>query len=168
MQRGDAARYVILHKYGGVYLDLDITCLIPLDKILSTYNLTKTDTLVSDVPGPGLIDTPIIISKKENPFMEFCTRKLVVMNNYYLLPFLTVYFSTGPYYLSLSYLQYPCMDTVFRIDTLYTRSLYFLHQQSASWQIWDYLLIKFFERLFIPLLFIVIIVKIFKSQKTKH
>ena len=105
MQRGDAARYVILHKYGGVCLDLDTTCLVPLDKILSTYDLTKTDTLVSDVPRPGLIDTPIIISKKENPFMEFCTRKLVVMNNYYLLPFLTVYFSMGLYYLSLSYLH---------------------------------------------------------------
>ena len=164
MQKGDAARYVILHKFGGVYLDMDITCLIAMDTILSTFDLTKTDTLVSDVPGPGLIDTPIIISKKDNPFMEFCMRKLTVMNHKYFLPFLTVYFSTGPYYLSLTYLQYPCMDTVFRIDTLYTRTLYFLHQQSASWQIWDYLIIKFFERLFFPLFFIVIIVKLLMSK----
>ena len=167
MQRGDAARYFILHKYGGIYLDLDITCLVPMDRILPTFNFNKTDALVSKVPGPGLIDTPIIISKKGNPFMEFCMRKLVVMKNYYVLPFLTVYFSTGPYYLSLSYLQYPCMDTVHRMDTKYTRELYFLHQQSASWQIWDYLLIKFFERLFFPLFFLAIVLKILHSQKAK-
>ena len=34
IQRVDAARYLILHRYGGVYADLDIECLRPLDPLL--------------------------------------------------------------------------------------------------------------------------------------
>lgn len=33
VQRSDAARYMILHKFGGVYADLDTTCLAPLEPL---------------------------------------------------------------------------------------------------------------------------------------
>ena len=168
IQRGDSARYFILHHFGGVYLDLDITCIVPIDSVLSTFDLTKIDTLVSDVPGPGLIDNPIIISKKANPFMEFCMEKLVVMNHYYLLPFLTVYFSTGPYFVSLTYLQFPCLDTVFRMDVKYTRTLYFLHQQSSSWHTWDHIIIRFFDHgIFLLLVLAVIVFRLSKLKKSR-
>lgn len=35
VQRVDALRYFILHKFGGVYIDADIECLQPLDGLLS-------------------------------------------------------------------------------------------------------------------------------------
>jgi Anp1/Glycosyltransferase sugar-binding region containing DXD motif len=35
VQRSDAARYMILHKFGGVYADLDTTCLAPLDPLVA-------------------------------------------------------------------------------------------------------------------------------------
>ena len=120
-----------------------------------------------DAPGPGVMDTPILASKTGNPFMEFCMRKLRVMNHSHLLPFLTVFFSTGPYFLSLTYLQYPCKETIHRIDTLYTRSLYFHHQHSASWQKWDYYLIKFFERYFLPLACVAVLAKILLPMRTR-
>ena len=167
MQKGDAARYVLLHKFGGVYLDMDITCLVSMDMVLSSIDLTKKDTVAGDAPGPGVMDTPILVSKQGNPFMEFCMRKLTVMNHFYVLPFLTVFFSTGPYYLSLTYLQYPCKDTIYRIDVLYTRTLYFSHQHSASWQRWDYYIIKFFERYFIPLFIAAIVIKLLLPHKTR-
>jgi mannosyltransferase OCH1-like enzyme len=35
IQRADAIRYFVLHKYGGLYVDLDLECLRPVDDILS-------------------------------------------------------------------------------------------------------------------------------------
>ena len=39
IQRWDAIRYMILYKYGGLYVDLDIECLKPIDPILKNINL---------------------------------------------------------------------------------------------------------------------------------
>lgn len=36
IQRVDAARYFILHRYGGLYVDLDFECLQPLTEVLNT------------------------------------------------------------------------------------------------------------------------------------
>ena len=36
IQRVDAARYVILREFGGVYVDLDVRCLRPLDSLLDS------------------------------------------------------------------------------------------------------------------------------------
>src|SRR6185503_9275839 len=35
IQRADAVRYCLLHRYGGVYIDLDIECLRPIDPLIS-------------------------------------------------------------------------------------------------------------------------------------
>ena len=35
--RADAVRYMILHKLGGLYVDLDFQCLIPISPLLSGY-----------------------------------------------------------------------------------------------------------------------------------
>lgn len=35
IQRVDAARYFILHRFGGVYADLDFECLRPFDEVIS-------------------------------------------------------------------------------------------------------------------------------------
>jgi len=35
VSRADAARYMLLHKYGGVYADIDVECLAPLDMLAS-------------------------------------------------------------------------------------------------------------------------------------
>lgn len=34
IQRADAIRYFVLYHYGGVYIDLDIGCLKPVDPLL--------------------------------------------------------------------------------------------------------------------------------------
>ena len=34
IKRADAARYFILHKFGGIYADLDMACLRPLDDVM--------------------------------------------------------------------------------------------------------------------------------------
>lgn len=44
IQKSDVARYVILRKYGGLYLDFDIDCLVPLGNFLD--NLQHKDAIV--------------------------------------------------------------------------------------------------------------------------
>ena len=34
IQRADAIRYFVLYHYGGIYVDLDIGCLRPMDDLL--------------------------------------------------------------------------------------------------------------------------------------
>jgi hypothetical protein len=38
IQRADAARYSILHTYGGVYADLDLECLQPIDDLVDGWS----------------------------------------------------------------------------------------------------------------------------------
>ena len=158
MQRGDAARYVILHQHGGFYLDLDITCTVPMETILSQVNTSGIHTLAGDAPPPVVVDTPIIISKKGEPFMKYCIHKLVTMDHAYFLPFLTIYFSTGPYYLTLAYMQYPCKDQIHIFDVDDFRAGYFLHSQSSSWHSWDGLLIPIFSLPNVSIMFVVLII----------
>jgi inositol phosphorylceramide mannosyltransferase catalytic subunit len=40
IQRADAARYMLLHLHGGVYADLDLECIRPLDKLLRACTFT--------------------------------------------------------------------------------------------------------------------------------
>ncbi|KAJ3187993.1 hypothetical protein HDU85_006386 [Gaertneriomyces sp. JEL0708] len=37
IQRADMARYFYMHRYGGVYADLDMQCLRPMDELLACY-----------------------------------------------------------------------------------------------------------------------------------
>lgn len=38
IKRADAIRYMFLHKYGGIYADMDFECLKPFDTLLETYS----------------------------------------------------------------------------------------------------------------------------------
>src|SRR5947209_7161400 len=37
IQRVDAFRYLLLYTFGGVYVDLDFECLLPLEELLSGH-----------------------------------------------------------------------------------------------------------------------------------
>ena len=46
-QKSDIARYEILHKYGGIYVDFDILCIRPIFPLLSGLSSNKKDGKVS-------------------------------------------------------------------------------------------------------------------------
>ncbi|KAH9938218.1 nucleotide-diphospho-sugar transferase [Fomitopsis serialis] len=77
IQRADAIRYFILHHYGGVYLDLDIGCLRPLD--------------------------PLLVYPPRHPFMEQLIHGLMGFDHSWVLNYPTVMFSTGPMFVSAQY-----------------------------------------------------------------
>lgn len=68
IQRADVIRLVVLYIYGGVYLDMDIFCLKPLD------NLLKYDLILPFTTPVGL-SNDIIFSRAKHPFL------LHVLNN---------------------------------------------------------------------------------------
>jgi len=61
IQRTNIIRYLLLHHYGGVYLDVDITCLVPLDTLLHLPFVT---------PGahPAGINNAFILARPDHPF----------------------------------------------------------------------------------------------------
>jgi len=93
IQRADAVRYFILHHYGGVYMDLDIGCLRPMDSLLR-FDLVLPQTV------PVGISNDLMFSAKEHPFMDFIIHRLGQFDHDYHLNYATVMFSTGPMALS--------------------------------------------------------------------
>jgi mannosyltransferase OCH1-like enzyme len=100
-QRWDAARYAILHKFGGLYADLDVAPAGRVDTLLRghslllphTPNLGLTNALMAGVPG--------------HPFWEQALRALPHYARawYHVGKHATVLTSTGPTFLWSMYMQ---------------------------------------------------------------
>ncbi|KAJ3568610.1 hypothetical protein NP233_g5605 [Leucocoprinus birnbaumii] len=96
IQRADVIRYFVLHHYGGVYIDLDIGCLRPVDPLLA-YPVTLPKTI------PVGVSNDLMFSAKGHPFMEQTIHNLVTFDHSWVLNYPTVMFSTGPMFLSAQY-----------------------------------------------------------------
>ena len=135
IQRVDAARYFILHKFGGMYIDLDITCLEPFDSIIKNVS-TQTDSILGATAPLGVTNS-MLMSKAQHPFMEFTMRRLQVVNRWYVLPYWTIMLTTGPLFVWRNYLQYPCKEQVHILSVHQHLTVYFNHTHGSSWHTWD-------------------------------
>lgn len=97
IQRCDAFRYLVLYKYGGIYLDMDIICkknlndLLPYDLVLA-----RSPNLETSFSNAFFMVIP------NHPFFKYCIEHLSEnINNYqYLGKHLHVMYSTGPAFLT--------------------------------------------------------------------
>ncbi|KAG5639264.1 hypothetical protein H0H81_004925 [Sphagnurus paluster] len=96
IQRADAIRYFILHYYGGVYLDLDIGCIRPVDPLL-IYPVILPKTI------PVGVSNDLIFAEKGHPFLQQTIHNLITFDHSWILNYPTVMFSTGPMFLSAQY-----------------------------------------------------------------
>ncbi|KAL0949438.1 hypothetical protein HGRIS_009496 [Hohenbuehelia grisea] len=96
IQRADAIRYFVLHHYGGVYLDLDIGCLRPLDPLLK-YPVILPKTI------PVGVSNDLMFAEKGHPFLQQTIHNLITFDHSWILNYPTVMFSTGPMFLSIQY-----------------------------------------------------------------
>lgn len=79
--RADFCRYLILYKYGGVYMDFSSSLLIPLDYIIKSYkNIYVRDRIVCPAIANGFIATI-----KESEILKLCIDECLynIENNYY-------------------------------------------------------------------------------------
>lgn len=98
IQRVDAARYFILRKYGGIYVDMDVGCKRSLDNL---RRLPEAGIIMPETSPLG-VSNDFIIAAPEHPFMIFVTQRLQAWSAERYSSFLTVMLSTGPAFLSIA------------------------------------------------------------------
>jgi hypothetical protein len=99
IQRADAIRYFVLHHYGGIYYDLDIGCLRPIDPLL-IYPIILPKTI------PVGVSNDLLIAEKGHPFYSQTIGNLKLFDHSWILNYPTVMFTTGPMFLSAQYSIY--------------------------------------------------------------
>lgn len=110
IQRCDAIRYLILHRYGGIYADMDYYCNRPFDEALSEY---KNDIYFVQSPNSlgdnnDHISNSLMYSRDNNPFWRVVMLELEknqVSPKYYSKHVIVMY-STGPGILNRVYNRY--------------------------------------------------------------
>lgn len=153
IQRANILRYALLDHFGGVYLDLDVTCLVPLDELLHLPWLT---------PGayPAGVNNAFILSRPHHGFLtEELLRAVPSRDIKWPMPYVENMLSTGCMFFSNRWMRY--MRRVFRQpggvageDMLYiladqqgdmephmlrgkVRTPLFAHGGASSWHGWD-------------------------------
>lgn len=96
IQRVDALRYLILHHYGGIYIDLDMGCLTKLD-FLQRANFTAPLTY------PVGISNDVMAARPGDPFLNYIITQLPRWNRWLLIKYIQVMFGTGPMFLTVQY-----------------------------------------------------------------
>jgi inositol phosphorylceramide mannosyltransferase catalytic subunit len=138
IQKADAIRYFVLHEFGGIYMDLDIGCSgVSLEPLLN-YPLIIPKT------KPIGYSNDLLMSIPKHPFMSRLIRQLSNWNHWYVTPYLTVFFSTGPMFLNIQF--FLAGENVYVLSPLlYSEGSLkmFTHHQGSSWHSWDAALVKF-------------------------
>lgn len=71
--RADALRYFVLYEFGGIYADLDVECLRPLDRVTNKYAAIFPPEPVEHSARygyPFIINNAIMISRPKHPFLK--------------------------------------------------------------------------------------------------
>jgi mannosyltransferase OCH1-like enzyme len=94
IQRCDSFRYLVLYKYGGIYLDMDIVCKKNLDSFLEYDFVIAKSSNISNLSYTNMFFMVI----PNHPFIKFCIDNLPKYINSYSLfgKHLHVMNSTGP------------------------------------------------------------------------
>lgn len=100
IQRADVIRYFVLHRYGGVYMDLDIGCRRNMDPLLY-FEVILPQTI------PVGVSNDLMFAAKNHPFMDLVIHNLITFDHTYGTNYPTVMFSTGPMFLSAQYGLWP-------------------------------------------------------------
>ena len=135
MEQLDAGRYFIIYHYGGVYIDMDVDCKLPFDEIFK-----KTGQDFEVMIGGGLpvgLATSFFVAKALHPFMRFMVMGLQESLGWYISPYWSVMASTGPVYIYVNYLKYPCKDDIFVLAPHLHKKVYMVHEHAGTWHRWD-------------------------------
>lgn len=154
IQRTNILRYLLLHHYGGVYLDVDITCRVPLDTLLHMPFVT---------PGahPAGINNAFILAKPQHPFLRQAIARIPSRDIPWPLPYVENMLTTGCMFITNAWMEYmrqnealEWQDKVFILADEHgnlegqmlrgeiTTPL-FKHGGASSWHSWDAELIVF-------------------------
>ena len=157
IKKCDAARYFILHKYGGVYADLDTISYKSIDSLLNNLSLNDKDIVLSEESDDPLswksslskkistesklkkvIGNAIIISKKGISFwLEFIKKSFEIKNESVLKSFSTWHL-TKFYESNREKVKATVLPPSFLLNTKYKDDkTYAIHKYDATWFNYD-------------------------------
>lgn len=93
-------RYFILHRHGGIYIDLDIGCLKRLD-FMRRANFTLPATY------PIGLSNDIMAARRHDIFLSNAITQLARWNRWLVTKYVQVMFSTGPMFLTVQFALAP-------------------------------------------------------------
>ncbi|KAJ5491701.1 Mannosyl phosphorylinositol ceramide synthase SUR1 [Penicillium diatomitis] len=134
IQRADTIRYFVLAHYGGTYIDLDDGCNRRLDPLLA-YPAWVRRTVPTGISNDAMGSVP------QHPFFLRVIELLQKFDRKWVLPYITVMYSTGPLFLSVIWKEYmqdkPSESARVRIlmQDEYNRFSwsFFTHHKGNSW-----------------------------------
>ena len=99
IQRANILRYALLDHFGGVYLDLDITCLQPLDNLRALPFVT---------PGayPAGVNNAFILARPGHPFLKHLLEGVKSRDLWWGMPYIENMLSTGCMFFSNRWMSY--------------------------------------------------------------
>lgn len=111
IQRCDAVRYFMLHRYGGLYADMDYYCNRPFDEVIRDY---KNDIYFVQTPNTTIaqssdhISNSLMYSVAGHTFWKkiFLELEMQCTTPYYYTKHMHVMFTTGPSFLNRVYARY--------------------------------------------------------------
>lgn len=105
VQKFDAFRYLVLHKYGGFYVDLDIGCRKSLEPLRQFRNIIpKTQ--------PIGFSNDFMAAEKNSEWINLLIESLPKWNRWWITSYFTVMISTGPIFLSFQYSLFPKKENI--------------------------------------------------------
>ncbi|CDK28203.1 unnamed protein product [Kuraishia capsulata CBS 1993] len=99
IERADAIRYFVLNHFGGIYIDLDDGCARRLDPLLQ-YSAFVRKTV------PTGVSNDVMGSVPRHPFFLKVIQSLESYDHNWLVPYITIMYSTGPLFLSVLWKRY--------------------------------------------------------------
>lgn len=95
VQRADAFRYIIMHHFGGVFVDMDLVCLSSLEPIINILEHEHEDILLAPQAHPVGVSNGFIIATAHHPVLRRALYYIPHFNLNFILAYVTVMFSTG-------------------------------------------------------------------------
>jgi len=138
IQRCDVARYMLLYRYGGTYVDLDVVCRTPLSAIFAESPVEAGVVLKPTLPF-GITTDFIAVRRSRDPVVRGVLsglRRAAASWWYPPLPYTSVIYRTGPTYLTRRVDCHGRQDQFFVVPWSEYPS-YFDRVDGASWHRWD-------------------------------
>lgn len=145
IQRVDAARYMFLYRYGGLYSDLDIACNRPMDDFLDH------EALMAPTKPVGLAND-LMMAEPGHPFFKACIDSLGTsfarFNRFFILRHFRVLMTTGPLFVTRVHKDSVHRDRIFLMPGIHYNSgdkeqAYVLHLPGDTWAEWDTHMLNF-------------------------
>ena len=139
IQRVDAARYFVLHHYGGAYMDLDVGCRAEKDLGDFLCSMERSGkSAVLPLTHPVGFSNDVLFATKGSPFFKGLMDALPGKNKWYGSPYLTVMYRAGPMFVPLQYAE-SSRATRAEVSALPPRlysergTRYFKHLRGGTW-----------------------------------